>query len=173
MSTTMSERANAVTLKGNPMTLVGQELKVGDQAPDATLVASDLSEVKISSFKGKKLVISAMPSIDTPVCDLEGKRFNKEAINLKDVTVINVTVDLPFAQKRWCGALESNNMTTLSDYRYGSFGENYGVMIKGLKLLARCVFVIDTDLKIRYIQLVKEVSQEPDYAAVLNAVKSL
>ena len=169
----MSERANAITLKGNPMTLLGNELKVGDAAPDATLVANDLSEVKISSYKGKKMIISAMPSIDTPVCDVEGKRFNKEAVGLKDVVVLNVTVDLPFAQKRWCGALESNSMVTLSDYRYGSFGENYGVLIKGLKLLARCVFVVDAAGKIRHIDLVKEVSTEPNYEAVLSAVKAL
>jgi thiol peroxidase len=169
----MSERANAITLKGNPMTLLGNELKVGDVAPDATVVANDLSEVKLSSYKGKKLIISAMPSIDTPVCDLEGQRFNKEAANLKDVVVLNVTVDLPFAQKRWCGATGSTNMVTLSDYRYGSFGENYGVLIKGIKLLARCIFVVDAAGKIRYIQLVKEVAQEPDYAAVLNAVNAL
>lgn len=169
----MSERANAITLKGNPMTLLGNEVKVGDPAPDATLVANDLSEVKMSSYKGKKLIISAMPSIDTPVCDVEGRRFNKEALNLKDVVVLNVTVDLPFAQKRWCGALDSNNMVTLSDYRYASFGENYGVMIKGIKLLARCIFVVDAAGKVRYIQLVQEVAQEPDYEAVLKAVKAL
>lgn len=169
----MSERANAITLKGNPMTLLGSEVKVGDMAPDATVVANDLSEVKISSYKGKKLIISAVPSLDTPVCDLETKRFNTEAGNLKDVVVLTVSADLPFAQKRWCGAAGATNVVTLSDYRYGSFGENYGVMIKGLKILARCVFVVDASGKVRHVELVKEVATEPDYAAVLNAVKAL
>lgn len=169
----MSERANAITLKGNPMTLLGHEVKVGDAAPDATVVANDLSEVKISSYKGKKLIISAVPSLDTPVCDLETKRFNTEAGNLKDVVVLTVSADLPFAQKRWCGAAGATNVVTLSDYRYGSFGENYGVMIKGLKILARCVFVVDASGKVRHVELVKEVATEPDYAAVLNAVKAL
>jgi thiol peroxidase len=169
----LSERADAITLKGNPMTLLGHEVKVGEAAPDATVVANDLSEVKISSYKGKKLIISAVPSLDTPICDLETKRFNTEAAGLKDTVVLTVSADLPFAQKRWCGAAGVNNVVTLSDYRYGSFGENYGVMIKGIKILARCIFVVDAAGKVRYIQLVKEVAQEPDYAAVLNAVKSL
>lgn len=169
----MAERANAITLKGNPMTLLGNEVKVGDTAPEATVVANDLSEVNISSYKGKKLIISAVPSLDTPVCDVETKRFNTEAANLKDVVVLTVSADLPFAQKRWCGAAGVSNVVTLSDYRYGSFGENYGVMIKGLKILARCIFVVDASGKVCHVQLVKEVAQEPDYAAVLNAVKSL
>jgi thiol peroxidase len=173
MSATLTERANAITLKGNPMTLLGNEVKVGDQAPDATLVANDLSEVKISSFKGKKLIISAVPSLDTPVCDTETRRFNKEAASLEGVTILTVSADLPFAQKRWCGAAGISGVTTLSDYRYGSFGENYGVMIKGLKILARCVFVVDASGKIRHIDLVKEVATEPNYEAILNAVKSL
>lgn len=169
----MSERTNAITLKGNPLTLLGNEIKVGDTAPDATVVANDLSEVKISSYKGKKLIISAVPSLDTPVCDLETKRFNQEAAGLKDVVILTVSADLPFAQKRWCAGAGVSNVVTLSDYRYGAFGENYGVMIKGLKILARCVFVVDAAGKVRYVQLVKEVATEPDYAAVLSAVKSL
>ena len=168
-----SERENVITLKGNPFTLLGKEVKVGDVAPDATVVANDLSEVKLSSYKGKKLIISAVPSLDTPVCDVETKRFNQEAASLKDVTVLTISADLPFAQKRWCAAANAANVVTLSDYRYGSFGENYGVMIKGLKILARCIFVVDAAGKVRYVQLVKEVATEPDYAAVLSAVKSL
>lgn len=168
-----TERENVITLKGNPFTLLGKEVKVGDAAPDATVVANDLSEVKISSYKGKKLIISAVPSLDTPICDLETKRFNQEAANLKDVAILTISADLPFAQKRWCGAAGVSSVTTLSDYRYGSFGENYGVMIKGLKILARCIFVVDASGKVTYVQLVKEVAQEPDYSAVLNAVKSL
>jgi thiol peroxidase len=173
MSVTMSERANAITLKGNPMTLLGHELKVGDTAPDATVVANDLSEVKISSYKGKKLIISAVPSLDTPVCDTETRRFNKEASSISDVTILTVSMDLPFAQKRWCGGAGISNLTTLSDYRYHSFGENYGVLIKGLKILARCVFVIDAAGKVRHIDLVKEVATEPNYDAILQAAKSL
>lgn len=169
----MTERTNAITLKGNPLTLVGHEIKVGDAAPDATVVANDLSEVKISSYKGKKLIISAVPSLDTPICDLETKRFNQEAAGLKDTVVLTISADLPFAQKRWCAAAGANNVVTLSDYRYGSFGENYGVMVKGLRILARCIFVVDASGKVRYIQLVKEVAQEPDYAAVLKAVREV
>lgn len=168
-----AERVNEITLKGNPMTLLGKEVKVGDMAPDATVVANDLSEVKLSSYKGKKLIISAVPSLDTPVCDLETKRFNTEAANLKDVVILTISADLPFAQKRWCGAAGVSQVVTLSDYRYGSFGENYGVMIKGLKILARCIFVVEVSGKVTYVQLVKEVAQEPDYAAVLNAVKNI
>jgi thiol peroxidase len=166
----MAERAGAVTMKGNPLTLVGNEIKVGAQAPDATLVANDLSEVKLSSFKGKKIILSAVPSLDTPVCDLETKRFNQEASKLDNVLVLTVSKDLPFAQKRWCGANNATAVKTLSDYR-GNFGETYGILIKGLSLLARCVFVIDEAGKVTYVQLVKEVASEPNYEEVLKAVK--
>ena len=170
----MLELANRITMKGNPMTLLAKnELKVGDQAPDATLVAGDLSEVKISSFKGKKLIISVVPSLDTGICDLQTKRLNKEAAHLTDTIVLTVSMDLPFAQKRWCGATNSTSIQTVSDYRYASFGEAYGVLIKGLRLLARAIYVVDTTGKIRYIQLVKEVTTEPNYEEVLKAVKSI
>lgn len=166
----MAERAGAITMKGNPLTLVGNEIKVGDQAPDATLVANDLSEVKLSSFKGKKVIISAVPSLDTPVCDTETRRFNQEAAKLGDVVILTVSKDLPFAQKRWCGAAGVTAVKTLSDYR-GNFGETYGVLIKGLNLLARAIFVVDENGKVTYNQLVKEVAQEPNYEEVLKAVK--
>jgi len=166
----MSERPGAITMKGNPLTLTGHEIKVGDQAPDVTLVANDLSEVKLSSFKGKKVILSAVPSLDTPVCDLETKRFNQEASKLTDVAVLTVSKDLPFAQKRWCGAAGATAVKTLSDYR-GNFGETYGVLIKGLNLLARAIFVIDETGKVTYVQLVKEVAAEPNYEEVLKAVK--
>lgn len=168
----MSERTGLTTMKGNPLTLLGNEVKVGDAAPDATLVANDLSEVKLSSFKGKKVIISVVPSLDTPVCDLQTKRFNQEASKLGDVVVVTVSKDLPFAQKRWCAAAGATAVKTLSDYR-GNFGEIYGVLIKGLNLLARAIFVVDTTGKVRYVQLVKEVASEPDYEAVLKAVRSL
>jgi len=166
----MAERIGAITMKGNPLTLTGHEIKVGDLAPDATLVANDLSEVKLSSFKGKKIILSVVPSLDTPVCDLQTKRFNQEASRLDGVVVLTVSKDLPFAQKRWCGAAGASAVKTLSDYR-GNFGETYGVLIKGLGLLARCIFVIDESGKVTYIQLVKEVASEPNYDEVLKAVK--
>ncbi len=166
----MAERAGVITMKGNPLTLVGREIKAGEQAPDAVLVANDLSEVKLSSFKGKKIILSTVPSLDTPVCDLETRRFNKEASDLTDVVVLTVSKDLPFAQKRWCGAAGAKAVKTLSDYR-GNFGETYGVLIKGLNLLARCIFVINEEGKVTYTQLVKEVAQEPNYEDVLKALK--
>jgi thiol peroxidase len=166
----MAERTGVITMKSNPLTLSGHELKVGDQAPDATLVANDLSEVKLSSFKGKKIILSVVPSLDTGICDLQTRRFNKEASNLPGVEILTVSKDLPFAQKRWCGAAGVSAVKTLSDYR-GNFGETYGVLIKGLGLLARCIFVIDETAKITYIQLVKEVTTEPNYDEVLKAVK--
>jgi len=167
----MAERIGAVTMKGNPLTLTGHEIKAGDQAPDVTLVANDLSEVKLSSFKGKKIIISVVPSLDTPVCDLQTKRFNKEASSLTDVVVLTVSKDLPFAQKRWCGAAGATAVKTLSDYR-SNFGETYGVLIKGLGLLARAIFVVDENSKVTYVQLVKEVASEPNYDEVLKALKT-
>ena len=166
----MAERVGVTTMKGNPLTLIGNEVKVGDNAPDVTLVANDLSEVKISSFKGKKVIISAVPSLDTPVCDLETKRFNQEAAKLGDVVILTVSKDLPFAQKRWCAGAGITAVKTLSDYR-SNFGETYGVLIKGLQLLARAIFVIDETGKVIYTQLVKEVASEPNYEEVLKAVK--
>jgi len=170
----MKERTGAVTFKGNPLTLLGEELKVGQTAPDAVLVGNDLSEVNLSSFAGKVRIICSVPSLDTPVCDLETRRFNEEAAKLgPDVAVLTVSMDLPFAQKRWCGAAGAKNRTTLSDYRGANFASAYGVLIKELHLLARCVFVIDRQGKIAYIQLVREVATEPSYDDVLAAVKKL
>lgn len=164
----MLERLGIITMKGNPLSLVGNEIKVGDIAPDVTLVANDLSEVKLSSFLGKKVIISVVPSLDTPVCDLQTKRFNQEASKFSDIVVLTVSKDLPFAQKRWCGAVGVSAVKTLSDYR-SNFGEIYGVLIKGLNLLARSVFVIDEKGKVVYTQLVKEVTSEPNYDDVLNS----
>ncbi|MBF0489076.1 MAG: thiol peroxidase [Candidatus Omnitrophica bacterium] len=168
----MSERNGLITMKGNPLTLLGNEIKVGDNAPDVTLVANDLSEVKLSSFKGKKVVLSVVPSLDTGICDLQTKRFNQEASKHSDLVVLTISKDLPFAQKRWCGATNSTAVITLSDYR-SNFGESYGVLIKGLSLLARSIFVVDQDGKVRYTQLVKEVATEPNYEEVLTAVQSI
>jgi len=170
----MNERTGIITFKGNPMTLLGPELKVGDKAPEFSVVDTTLAQVTLASHSGKIRVISAVPSLDTPVCDTETRRFNQEAAGLPDnVVVLTVSLDLPFAQKRWCGAAGIDRVTTVSDYRERSFGQNYGVLIKELLLLSRCIFVIDADGVIRYIQQVPEVTSEPDYAAVMAAVTSL
>ncbi|MSR78007.1 MAG: thiol peroxidase, partial [Candidatus Omnitrophica bacterium] len=137
------ERKSAVTFKGNPITLVGPEVKVGDKAPDFKVLANDLSEVTLANSKGKTRVISVVPSLDTPVCDLQTKRFNEEAGKFpKDVVVYTVSTDLPFAQKRWCGASSATNIQALSDHRETSFGTAYGVLIKELRLLSRAVFIV-------------------------------
>lgn len=169
-----AERAGAVTMKGNPLTLLGNEIKVGQPAPNFKVVTNDLSEVTLDHFKGKKLIISAVPSLDTPVCDIETKRFNQEASKLgNDVVILTVSMDLPFAQKRWCAAAGVSNVKTVSDHRDASFGNAYGVLIKGLRLLARAIFVIDSKGTVQYTQLVKEIASEPDYNAVLDAVKKI
>jgi thiol peroxidase len=172
--TSMPERSNLVTMGGKPVALLGSQLKVGDVAPDFTAVGNDLKPVTLSQFKGKVVVISAVPSLDTPVCDMETRRFNAEAAKLgPDVVILTVSMDLPFAQKRWCGAAGVDRVVTVSDHRDAAFGMSYGVLIKDLRLLARAVFVVDRQGGIRYIQLVKEVGTEPDYAPVLAAVKEL
>ena len=170
----MEERTGIVTMKGNPLTLVGKEIKVGDAAPDVTLVGNDLSPVRLSSFRGKVCVIASVPSLDTAVCDLETRKFNQSASALgSDVAILTVSMDLPFAQKRWCGAAGVTNVQTLSDHREAAFGASYGVLIKELRLLARAVFVVDKEGVVRYVEVVKELTNEPDYEAVLNAVRKL
>jgi thioredoxin-dependent peroxiredoxin len=170
----MTERKNLVTMKGKPVTLTGKPVKVGQQAPDAEVVANDLSAMKLSSYFGKKCLIASVPSLDTSVCDMETRKFNEEAGKLgSDVVVLTISMDLPFAQKRWCGAAGIKNVITLSDYRYASFGNAYGVLIKDLHLLARAVFVVDKAGVVRYVQIVPEIATEPDYAAALEAVKDL
>jgi thioredoxin-dependent peroxiredoxin len=168
------ERENAITIHGNPLTLIGDELKVGKQAPDFTVVANDLTQVQFSKWRGKNVVISAVPSLDTPVCDKETRRFNEEAAKFADdVVVLTISMDLPFAQARWCGAAGIKHVVTLSDYQQADFGSKYGLLIKGLRLLARAVIVVDKAGIIKYIQLVPEVTSEPDYEPVLQAVKKL
>lgn len=163
-----------VTFKGNPVTLVGPELKVGDAAPNFAVVDNALSQATLASYEGKVKIISAVPSLDTPVCDTETRRFNQEAASLPgDVVVLTISADLPFAQKRWCGAAGIDKVVTLSDYRDRSFALAYGVLIEELKLLSRSIFVIDKQNVIRYIQHVPEVTQEPDYAAVIAAAREL
>jgi thiol peroxidase len=170
----MKERPGAVTFMGNPLTLLGPELRAGDKAPDFRVVSNDLKPVTLADFKGKIKVICAVPSLDTSVCDTETRRFNAEAARLPDkVAVLTLSMDLPFAQKRWCGAAGVDKVKTLSDYQERSFALAYGVLINELKLLARCVFIVDATDTIRYIQLVREITSEPDYGAVLAAVEDL
>lgn len=170
----MKERTGNVTMKGNPLTLLGNEVKVGDVAPDFEVLSNDLSPVTLSSFRGKVCIVSSVPSLDTPVCDTETRRFNEEAGRLSsDVAVLVISMDLPFAQKRWCGAAGVTRVQTLSDHRDASFGISYGVLIKELRLLARAVFVVDRNGIVQYVQLVKEITQEPDYDTVLTAVSKL
>jgi thiol peroxidase len=170
----MNEKTGIITFKGNPMTLLGPDVKVGDAAPDFAVVDNGLAAVSLSQYDGKIKIISAVPSLDTPVCDTETRRFNQEAASLPaDIVVLTVSLDLPFAQKRWCGAAGIDKVVTLSDYRERSFGLGYGVLIKELLLLTRAVFVVDAANIIRYIQIVPEVTGEPDYAAVIAAAKSL
>lgn len=171
----MGERAGLVTMKGSPLTLVGNEIKVGQKAPDAELVANDLSAVSLSSLcRGKVSIITSVPSLDTPVCDVETRRFNEEVGQLGDGAIVQtISMDLPFAQKRWCGAAGVTNVQTLSDHREAAFGRAYGVLIKELRLLARAVFVSDKQGVIRYVELVKELVSEPNYAAALKAAQEL
>ncbi len=170
----MQERDGLVTMKGNPITLMGTELQVGDKAPDFVAIDNDLNPVSFDSFRGKVCIVSSVPSLDTPVCDMETRRFNDEAGRLgDDVEILTISMDLPFAQKRWCGAAGVDRVQTLSDHRDAAFGQAYGVLIKGLRLLARAVFVVDTEGTIRYMELVKEIASEPDYDSVLTAVKEL
>lgn len=170
----MSERKGLVTFMGNPLTLIGNEVKVGESAPGCVVLDNNLTPVNLSSFRGKVCILSSVPSLDTPVCDMETRKFNEEAGRLgKDIVILTISMDLPFAQKRWCAAAGVNQVQTLSDHREASFGNAYGVLIKELRLLARAVFLIDRKGVIQYVQLVKEVSKEPDYEAVFNALKKL
>ncbi len=170
----MNKRKVTVTMKGSPLTLTGNEVKVGQKAPDFEVVANDLSAVKFTSFAGKVCIISSVPSLDTPVCDIQTHRFNEEADKLGgNVAVLTISMDLPFAQKRWCGSAGVKNVQTLSDHRDASFGLAFGVLIKELRLLARAVFVVDKQGTIMYMQIVPELSKEPDYDAALKAVKAL
>ena len=168
----MQTRTNVITFKDQPLTLVGRELQPGDPAPDFTVIDNDLTPVSLKDFSGQVLIISAVPSLDTPVCDMETRRFNQEAARLgDDVRILTVSMDLPFAQKRWCGNAGVERVQTLSDHKDASFGTAYGVLIQELRLLARCVFVINKKGIITGIHLVKEVTNEPDYEAVLEMAK--
>jgi thiol peroxidase len=168
----MNERI--VTFQGNPLHLTGSEVKVGEMAPEFELAGNDLKPVKLSSLRGQTVVLVTVPSLDTPVCDLEGRTFNKKAAELDpSVRILVVSMDLPFAQARWCGASGVNKVTTLSDYRGAKLGMAYGVLIEELHLLARTIFVIDRNGKVQYRQIVGEVTNEPDYQAAIDAVKKV
>jgi thiol peroxidase len=162
-----------VTLKGKPLTLVGPELKVGQKAPDFRLLATDLSEVQLSHSKGKVRLLSVVHSLDTSVCDLQTQRFEAEASKFKDVLIYAVSMDLPFAQARYCGAHNINNLRTLSDHREASFGRDYGVLIEELRLLSRAIFIIDGHDIVRYMEYVPEVTHHPNYDKALEALKSV
>jgi thiol peroxidase len=168
------ERQGVVTFKGNPLTLLGNEAVVGQKAGDFKALDKELSEKTLGSFKDKIKLIAAVPSLDTPVCDTEIKRFNDEAASIsKDVAVIFISMDLPFAQKRFCQESNIKKVQTLSDHREADFGINYGVLIKGLRLLARAIFIVDKNDIVRYVEYVRELGNPPDYDAALRALKSL
>ncbi len=162
-----------VTFKNEPITILGEEVKVGSEAPDFTVLANDLSEKTLKDYEGKKKLISAVPSLDTGVCSQQTRKFNEEAANEQDGVVLTISNDLPFAQKRWCAAEGLDNVITLSDHRDLSFGENYGVIMKELRLLARSVFVLDKDNKVVYSEIVSEGTNHPDYDKALEAFKNL
>lgn len=163
-----------VTMKGNPVTLVGNKLSVGDKAPDFKVVDENLQPKSLNDYTGKVKLISVTPSLDTPVCDMQARKFNEEAVKLADnVAVLNISVDLPFAIKRFCNAAGIDKVDTLSDHKDVSFGEKYGVLIKELRLLARSVFVVDENDVVQYVQIVPEVTDEPDYEKALEALDNV
>lgn len=170
----MEERRGIIVMRRNPLTLIGADIKVGDKAPDFTVLNGELLEVKLSDFSGKTKVISVTPSLDTPVCDLQARRFNHEAASLpQDVVVLNISMDLPFAISRFCTVAEIDRVKALSDHRDASFGTAYGVLIKELRLLARSIFIIDKNNVVRYKEIVPEQSNHPDYDKALEALREI
>ena len=170
----MANVTRNITFKGKPLGLSGREIRATDNLPEFKLTANDLTDLSGDSYKSKILVISVVPSLDTPVCSIQTKRFNQEAAAFsEDVVILTVSMDLPFAQKRWCGAESATRVVTASDYKYRSFGEAFGVLIPDLGLLARAVFVADRHGKIVYAEYVPEIAQEPNYDAALHAIKQV
>jgi len=170
----MEERMGLVTMKGKPLTTVGSDVKIGQRAPDFVAIDNNLAAVGFSSYHGKICIISSVISLDTPVCDMQTRKFNEEASRLgPGVVILTLSMDLPFAQKRWCGAAGVDRIQTLSDHRDASFGTSYGVLIKELRLLARAIFLVDRKGLLQYKELVKEVTHEPDYDAVLSQLKKI
>lgn len=172
-STAVPERPGAVTLMNNPFTLLGREIKIGDRAPDFTVITNDLKPLTLKDTEGKVRIFSVVPSLDTPVCDQQTRRFNQEAAKLPNVEILTISMDLPFAQKRWCGAAGVDKVRTVSDHRDASFGLAYGALIKELRLDARSVFVVDKDGTVRHAEYVKEISTHPNYDAALAAARQL
>jgi len=166
------ERAGATTLRGNPLTVVGPELKPGDKAPDFKAVDDSLKALDLAGTGSGVRIFSVVPSLDTPVCDAQTRRFNEEAGKLPDLKIYTFSMDLPFAQKRWCGAFGIDHVKMVSDHRDASFGQAYGTLIKDLRILSRAIFVVDKTNTIRYVEYVKEVGEHPKYDAALAAAKS-
>lgn len=167
----MQEREGAVTFFGNPLTLEGSEIKVGDRVPDCTLLRSDLSPYSMSDGISEVSLIASVPSLDTPVCDAEVRRLSEEVAKLCNVRVLTVSADLPFAQARWCGAQGIDNVTMLSDHRELAFGKAFGIAIKELRILGRALFVVDADGRVTHVEYVRELTEHPDYEAALSALK--
>jgi thioredoxin-dependent peroxiredoxin len=167
------ERTAATTMRGKPLTLLGPELRAGEKAPDFEAVTDALQPVNLEKTGHAVRIFSVIPSLDTPVCDAQTKRFNEEAAKLDGIEIYTISMDLPFAQKRWCGAFGIDKIKMLSDHRSGSFGENYGTMIKDLRIESRAIFVLDQDGTIKHVEYVKEVADHPNYEAALAAAKSL
>jgi len=167
------ERPGAMTLRGNPFTLIGPELKVGDKAPEFEAIDGALKPVTLAITGNNVRVFSVVPSLDTPVCDAQTKRFNEEAANMPGVDVFTFSMDLPFAQKRWCGAFGVDKVKMVSDHREGSFGAAFGTLIKELRIHSRAIFVLDKDNTIKHVEYVKEMSEHPNYDSVMAAVKTL
>jgi thiol peroxidase len=169
---TSTPSSRSTTLKGNPFALAGPQLQLGDEAPDFKVVDSTLQEIDLAKTGRGVRIFSVLPSLDTPVCDAQTRRFDSEAEKLSDVRIFTISMDLPFAQKRWCGNYGVNRITMLSDHRTGSFGEHYGTLIPDLRIESRAIFVVDTQNKLRHVEYVKEVGDHPNYEAALAAAKA-
>src|SRR5271168_5440578 len=167
------EREGATTLRGNPKTVIGPELKTGDKAPDFQAIDDSLQPVDLAATGNGVRIFSVVPSLDTPVCDAQTKRFNEEAAKLPGVEIFTISMDLPFAQKRWCGNYGVDKVKMLSDHRSASFGENYGTLIKDMRIESRAIFVLDADDTIKHVEYVKEVADHPNYETALAAARSL
>jgi thioredoxin-dependent peroxiredoxin len=167
------ERPGATTLRGNPLTVLGPELKAGEKAPEFQAVDDSLKPVTLESTGKSVRIFSVVPSLDTPVCDAQTKRFNDEAGKLPNVSIYTFSMDLPFAQKRWCGAFGVDHVKMVSDHRSGSFGEHYGTLIKDLRIMSRAIFVVDQSNTLRHVEYVKEVADHPNYDAALGVAKTL
>lgn len=172
--TQVLERIGVATVGGNPVTLLGPEIKVGDQAPDFKVNKDLMTEVSLSDYAGKIKLISVVPSVDTATCDAQTRRFNVEADKLGDnVVILTISVDLPFAQSRFCGAAGIDKVITLSDYKHRNFGQAYGVLIKEIQLDQRAIFLVDADNTVRYVEYLSEMKEHPNYDAALEALREL